>query len=121
MFEGTATGAKPCIGVYLDDEPAGTEPSAVAGRLAAAADHGQVLVTAALAEQARASGSVVAVAAEPETSEVRLLNPSVTQSVDPACGLLIEHRSAIGLLPTTEGDKWFCSEACVAAFLEVSP
>ncbi len=97
----------------------------LAARVAGQATGGQVLVTAPIAEQARAGGLPIEnlgtfalrnVAEPIELFEVQLRPPVLGGAVDPVCRMHVERATAAGRLRYEGTNYWFCSLDCAATF-----
>lgn len=97
----------------------------LAARVAAQAFGGQVLATAAVAEEARALGITVVdlggfsfknVSDEVELFEVHVGPRMAGGAIDPVCRMRVERDKAAGRLRFGSADHWFCSLDCAARF-----
>lgn len=99
----------------------------LAARVAGQAFGGQTLATASVAEVARRVGVPVVdlgcfhlrnVTEPVELFQVELVPPPEAVSIDPVCRMQVAHATAAGRLRHADTDVWFCSLACVRAFVE---
>lgn len=98
----------------------------VAARVAGQASGGQTLATADVASTARALGMQVVdlgcfqlhnITEPIELFELELVPPPEAVSIDPVCRMQVDHAEAVGRLRHGGTDLWFCSLACVRAFV----
>lgn len=99
----------------------------LAARVAGQAFGGQTLTTAHVAVAARSLGVPVVdlgcfqlrnVSEPVELFQVELVPPPEAVSIDPVCRMQVAHTTAAGRLRHDDTDLWFCSLACVKAFVD---
>ena len=94
----------------------------LAARVAAQARGGQVLLTAVVADAARAGGYPVtplgriALRNLREPADLFALGPGTGDIVDPVCRMRVSPERAVGHLRIDDVTYWFCSLECVRAF-----
>jgi adenylate cyclase len=96
----------------------------LAARVTAQAQGGQVLVTAAVADAARAGGYSIRPLGRIALRNVRdpvdlfalELTPQTCEAVDPVCRMRVSPGNAAGHLRIAGVDYWFCSLDCVRSF-----
>ena len=97
----------------------------LSARIAGHAHGGQVLVTSAVAEAARAGGVSVAelgcfdlrnIADPVELFHLQVDSDSGVTAIDPVCRMQVSRDSAAGRLRHRHRDYWFCSFRCVSIF-----
>lgn len=95
-------------------------------RIASQACGGETLATSAVASAARALGLPTVdlgcfdlrnILEPVELFQIELISPVAATSIDPVCRMQIAHASAAGRLRRDGVDLWFCSLACVEAFI----
>lgn len=98
----------------------------LAARVAGQAFGGQTLATAGVASAARTLGihtvdlgcfDLRNILEPVELFHIELVPPIAAISIDPVCRMQIAHTSAAGRLRIDDADLWFCSVACVEAFV----
>lgn len=95
-------------------------------RIAGQASGGEALATAGVASAARGLGLPTVdlgcfdlrnILDPVELFQIGLIPPVEAISIDPVCRMQIAHTSAAGRLRQGDADLWFCSLACVKAFV----